>query len=458
MCTSHLLPALPGVWAELNLLLGAFAPLFTEPTFVHAKRLLVGAILTPGRRTVSACLRVLGLDAGRRFERYHRVLSRARWSPRAASRILLRLLIAAFARGGYLVLGVDETIERRWGKQIEARGIYRDPVRSSHGHFVKASGLRWVCTMLLVRVPFAERVWALPFLSVLAPSKRYAERKGRRHKAITDWARQMVKQVHRWAPDQALILVCDSTYAAFDFLAGLRGVATVITQMRLDSGLYAPPPEPVPGKRGRRRVKGDRLPSLRERLEDPATVWKTVKLRRWYGRVQKSVEITDFTALWYYKGKPAIPGRFVLVRDPEGKLEPRAYLCTEERLKAVRILSFFVRRWQMEVTFAEVRRHLGVETQRQWSEQAIARTTPVLLGLFSIITLLAQRLHRTQPLSARGAAWYSKATPTFSDALAAVRRQLWKAENSSYSRSRGESTLIPTALLDRFADALAYAA
>jgi hypothetical protein len=356
------------------------------------------------------------------------------------------------------VLGVDETIERRWGKKIEARGIYRDPVRSSRGHFVKASGLRWVCTMLLVRVPFAQRVWALPFLSVLAPSQRYAERRGQRHKAITDWARQMVKQVHRWVPDQALILVCDSTYAAFDFLAGLRGVATVITQMRLDSGLYLPPPEPVPGQRGRRRVKGERLPSLRERLEDPATAWAAVKLRTWYGRTQKWVEITDFTALWYYKGKPAVSGRFVLVRDPEGKLEPRAYLCTDERLKAVRILSFFVRRWQMEVTFAEVRRHLGVETQRQWSEKAIARTTPVLLGLFSIVTLLAQRLHRTEPISVRGAAWYLKATPTFSDALAAVRRQLWKAENSSYSRTRGESTLIPTALLDRFADALAYAA
>jgi hypothetical protein len=446
------------VWPELDQLLGLFASLFTQPSFVHGKRLLIGAILTPGRRTVAACLRVLGQDAARGFQNYHRVLSRARWSPRQASRILLAALVATLARGGYLVIGIDETIERRWGKRIEARGIYRDPVRSSRGHFVKASGLRWISTMLLVQVPFAKRVWALPFLTALAPSERYAEQRGKRHKAITDWARQMVKQVHRWVPTHRLILVCDSTYAAFDFLRALRGIATVITQMRLDSGLYMPPPEPRPGLPGRRRVKGDRLPSLRQRLEDPATVWKPVTLRTWYGRTRKTVEINDFTAVWYYPGKPAIPGRFVLVRDPEGKLEPRGYLCTDAALKPVRILSFFVRRWQMEVTFAEVRRHLGVETQRQWSEKAIARTTPILLGLFSLVTLLAHGLHREQPLRVRGAAWYEKPIPTFADALAAVRRQLWALENFSYSRRKDECTLIPTALLHRLADALAYAA
>lgn len=450
---------LPGLGAsELDVLLGFFAPLFTEPSFLHAKRLLVGAILTPGRRTVSACLRILGLEASRSFQNYHRVLSRAAWSPRQASRILLLLLIAAFARMGVLVLGVDETLERRWGKKIEARGIYRDPVRSSRKHFVKASGLRWVCLMLLVRVPFAQRVWALPFLTVLAPSERYAQRRGRRHKAITDWARQMVKQVHRWVPERSLILVCDSTYAAFDFLHSLLGIATVITQARLDSGLYAPPPVPPPGKRGRKRIKGERLPSLRERLEDPSTAWKRVKLRTWYGRTQKEVEITSFTAIWYYKGKPPIPARFVLVRDPEGKLEPRAYLCTNQNMKPVRILSFFVRRWQMEVTFAEVRRHLGVETQRQWSDKAIARTTPILLALFSLVTLLAHRLHRAEPLWVRGAAWYQKAVPTFSDALASVRRHLWAAENSSHSPAGGEHPLFQHQLFKRFADALAYAA
>lgn len=159
-----------------------------------------------------------------------------------------------------------------------------------------------------------------------------------------------------------------------------------------------------------------------------------------------------------YKGKPPISGRFVLVRDPEGQLEPGAYLCTDASLRPTRILSYFVRRWQMEVTFAECRRHLGAETQRQWSRLPTDRTTPVLLGLFSVVSLLGQRLHDTGELAPRQAAWYSTRALTFSDAIAAVRRRLWLHENSSYSRSDTENPFIPDPLLRRWADALAYAA
>lgn len=445
-------------FAEFEALLLAFAPLFTQPTFGNARQLVIGALLSPGRRTVTAALRISGLEARRTFQNYHRVLSRARWSALQASRILFCLLITAFVMRGPIVIGLDETIERRWGKKIEKRGIYRDPVRSSRGHFVKASGLRWISVMLLVRIPFADRVWALPFLTALAPSERYAEQRGIRHKSITEWGRQLVKQVRRWVAERRIILVCDSTYAAFDFVAGVREYVTLITQMRLDSGLYAPAPEPPPGKRGRRRVKGERLPSLGERLVDPATRWERIRLRTWYGRTHKVVEIHTFTAVWYYKGKPPAEGRFVLVRDPEGKLEPRGYLCTDSSLRPTRILSYFVRRWQMEVTFAEVRRHLGVETQRQWSPLAIDRTTPVLLALFSIVTLLAERLHRSGRLAPRQAAWYSKQALTFSDAIAAVRRQLWTHEFISHSPTDAESALISSPLLHRWAEALAYTA
>lgn len=445
-------------FAEFEALVLSFAPLFTQPTFSNARQLLIGALLSPGRRTVAAALRISGLEAQRTFQNYHRVLSRARWSALQASRILLWLLITVFVTRGPIVIGLDETIERRWGKKIEKRGIYRDPVRSSRGHFVKASGLRWISVMLLVRVPFAGRVWALPFLTALAPSERYAEQRGIRHKSITEWGRQLVKQVRRWVAERRIILVCDSTYATYEFVASVRDHVTLITQVRLDGGLYAPPPPPPPGKRGRKRRVGERLPSLQQRLNDPDTQWQTIHLRSWYGRTQKAVEITTFTAIWYYKGKPPAPGRFVLVRDPEGKLEPRGYLCTDESLRPTRILSYFVRRWQMEVTFAETRRHLGVETQRQWSPLAIERTTPVLLGLFSIVTLLAQRLHRSGGLTPRQAAWYLKPALTFSDAIAAVRRRLWASEFMSYSPSDRESATIPASLLEHWAQALAYAA
>lgn len=172
--------------------LAPFAPLFSERVWQHVQVLLAGAVLAPGKRTVSSALRAMGLEHHKQFHRYHRVLSRASWSSLAVSHVLLGLLVELFVPDGPLVVGIDETLERRWGPKIAARGIYRDPVRSSHEHFAKASGLRWVCMMLLVPVPWAGRVWALPFLSVLAYSERHATELGKRHKKLTDWAWQML--------------------------------------------------------------------------------------------------------------------------------------------------------------------------------------------------------------------------------------------------------------------------
>ena len=180
------------------------------------------------------------------------------WSSREVSRLLLGLLIATFALEGPLVIGIDETIERRRGAKIAAKGIYRDPVRSSHSHFVKASGLRWISMMLLVPIPWAERTWALPFLTVLAPSERYTAERGHRHKAITDWARQMIRLVHRWYPSRRLVIVGDSEYAALEFLAAVRSVATVVTHLRLDARLFAPAPPRRPGQMGCPRLVGHR--------------------------------------------------------------------------------------------------------------------------------------------------------------------------------------------------------
>src|SRR3712207_239723 len=210
------MPRLPARFAAGIL---CFAPLFRERSWRHAEVLLVGAILAPGQRTVTGSLRITGLAREPRFVNHHRSLSRTAWRPRAAARLLLGLLRDAVAPRGPVVLGLDDAIERRRGKRIRAKGIYRDPVRSSQGHFVKASGLRWLGLMLLAPVPWAGRVWALPFLTALAPSERYGREHGRRHKRLTDWARQLVLQARRWLPDRALVLVADSGFAALDLLA-----------------------------------------------------------------------------------------------------------------------------------------------------------------------------------------------------------------------------------------------
>ena len=349
-----------------------FVPLFSKRVWQHAQVLLAGAILAPGARTVSSALRAMGLDQEKRFHRYHRVLSRASWSSLAASRVLLGLLVEAFVpEGAPLIVGIDETLERRYGRKISARGVYRDPVRSTHETFVKSSGLRWVCVMLLVEIPWASRVWALPFLSVLAPSERYAARRGRRHKKITEWAWQMLLVLRRWYPQREIVAVADRAYASLKLLDRCRKLSkpiTFVTRLRLDAALYEPAPPRKPGQIGRPRLKGERLPNLSVVAEDPATAWKPTKIANWYGSGERTVEIASATAVWYSTGLFAVPVRWVLVRDPEGRFKTQALLCTDLEADPRKVVCWFVMRWQLEVTFQEARRHLGFETQRQWSD------------------------------------------------------------------------------------------
>ena len=358
-------------------------------------------------------------------------------------------------------MGLDDTIERRRGDKIKAKGIYRDPVRSSRSHFVKASGLRWLSLMLLVPIPWAQRVWALPFLTALAPSERYFAGKGRSHKKLTDWARQMLLQVRRWLPERRLVVVADSSFAVLALLDRALRLANpicLITRFRLDAALYDPAPERCPGQKGRPPLKGNRQPTLAQVAQNPETQWKCVTLPDWYGEGPRTVEIASDTAVWYHGGEPPVPLRWVLIRDPKGKFKTQALLCTDLKIKAVQILQWFVLRWQLEVTFREVREHLGVETQRQWSDWAILRTTPALLGLFSLVTLLAHRSTTQAKLPIRQAAWYTKRRPTFSDALAVVRQRIWAQIGFPTSASEADVVKVPGHLFVRLTEALCYTA
>lgn len=454
------MPSLPPALAAVMV---AFRPLFSNPVYDRAVVLVVGALLAVRTRTVAAALRVTGHADGP-FSAYHRVLSRARWSCRGAARVLLVLLVERFVPQGPVVVGLDDTIERRWGPKIEARGIYRDPVRSSRGHFVKASGLRWLSLSVLAEVPWAGRVWALPFLTALCPSERYYHSAGRARapKKLTDHARQAILQVARWlgelAPDRRLVVVADTGFAAIRLLAAVREHACIVTRLRLDAALYDPAPPRQAGRPGRPRKKGQRQPTLAARLNDPVTVWQRLVISRWYGQSERVVEIATGTAVWYHAGMPVLPLRWLIVRDPSGAVEPKGFLSTDLCVAPQEAIAWYVRRWGVEVTFAEVRRHLGVETQRQWSAQAVARTTPCLLGLFSVVALAADGLHAAGALYARQSTWYRKGAPTFSDALAAVREELWRDPSLWMSRAGPGTVEIPRVLLTQLTRTLAYAA
>ncbi len=408
-------------------LLVPFAPLFTRPVWGHAQVLLIGALLCRGPCTVAAVMRVMGLGGEKRFEKYHRVLSRARWSGLQGAQILLGLLVMLLPQDGPLWVGVDETIERRQGRKIKAKGRYRDAVRSTEKVVVKCYGLKWISMMLLVPLPWSSRVWALPFLTVLAPSKRTNEEAERRHKTTVRWTLQMLKVVSRWLGQRKWRLVGDGAYACvcLALAAAAEGsTVTLISRMRLDGRLYNFPVA-VPGRRGPKPRKGRRKgKALKDRIDEAMARGKWVEIA-WYGGQRKQVCLLSGVCLWYVSGLPPVPIRWVLVVDPSGKSRPEAFFSTDRTMKPQQIVEGFVLRWNVEVTFAETRRHLGMETQRQWSDLAIARTTPVLLGLFSLVCLIAHHLTAGMKLVPSSTAWYLKTEATFSDVLGLVRRAIW---------------------------------
>jgi hypothetical protein len=438
------MPPLPDA---IILVLAPFAPLFSHRVWLHAQVLLLGAILAPGVRTVTAILRVMGLSAERHFTNYHRVLNRATWSGRLASRILLGLLVMCFVPpGATIVLGADDTVERRSGRKIKAKGCYRDAVRSSQKHVIRCFGLKWVSMMLLVPVPWSRRVWALPFLTALCwPAKKPGQR---RHKSSVDWVRQMMKQARRWLPGRRMVVVLDGGFSAVSLaLACVKNNIVMVSRLRWDAALYHPPGSQPPGKRGPKPTKGKRQRSLQGWAERSDTPWETVEVR-WYGGQLKTLWVFSRTALWYTPRQPPVAIRYVLVADPEGKLRMEAFFCTDLEATPEQILAWVVMRWSVEVTFEESRAHLGLETQRQWSDLAIARTTPVLLALFSLVSVLALQLSQDGQIPVPETAWYYKEDPTFSDCLALVRRHLWRARYLVNSAPEAEIMQLPQEALD----------
>jgi DDE superfamily endonuclease len=437
--------------------LAPFAPLFSHRVWRHAQLLLLGALLTPSARTVTAALRATGLAAERHFTNYHRVLNRATWSARQGSRMLLRMLVTQLVPPeATIVLGADDTVERRRGRKIHAKGCYRDAVRSSKSHVIRCFGLKWVSMMLLVAVPWSRRVWALPFLTALGwPANK---RRQHRHKTSIDWVRQMMQQVRRWLPGRRLVLVVDGSFAAVSLaLACVKSRVAMVSRLRWDAALYHPP-EPQPrGKRGRKPAKGRRQRSLRAWASRSDTPWEDIEVA-WYGGQRKQLWVFSHTALWYTPGLPPVDIRSVLVADPEGKLRMEAFFCTDLEATPAQILEWVVMRWSVEVTFQETRAHLGLETQRQWSDRAIARTTPVLLALFSIVTMLALRLSQAGQIPVPSTAWYHKAEPTFVDCLALVREHLWRARFCVNSAPEPEFVQFPREALDLLLTRLSLAA
>jgi len=436
--------------------LAPFLAAFSRRTRPTPAALAIGALLAVGPRTVTNCLRVLGLAEHPSFTAFHRVLNRNAWSGSTLARTLLHRVIEAFVPSGPIIIGLDHTLERRRGPRIGPAGRFYDALRTREEKDPTSRGLRWLSAMVLVEVPFAGRIWAPPVLTALTPSKAWSERHGRRHRTVTEWARLLLLTLRRWLPKRAIVAVMDGEFAALDLLHALRPSMAVITRMPKDARLFDAPSH-YEDKPGRPARKGARQPLLSARITDPATRWlRAVQSSRTSWRSNGWIEYTSGTALWHHGGKPIVPILWVLVRYPDGRREPEAFLCTDTSAAPRDVLDCFNRRWAVETTYEEARAHLGMETQRQWSDPAIFRTTPVLLGLYSVVTLYVHQNAERMALSPRRAAWYPKPAPTFADAIARLRQHLW-LERIVTSAGSADMTEPISPAIQRIIEAACYA-
>ena len=449
---------MPTPSAEIISVLSVFAIAFTAPAFAKSLTLLYGTIMAPGRRTVTAALRMVGLADDKHFTNFHRLLNRDRWSPMLLSKLLLGLIILTFLEAGSaLHILVDDTLERREGKKIRYKSRFHDAVLSTAAKVVTSMGLRWICMMILVPVPWSKRAWALPFMVILTLAPRTSEKMHKPHRTLVDWAMFMIDRVRRWQPENEIILVGDGGYAAVVLVQRcqrLKKPVCYISRLRLDAVLHDSPSPKPQGKRGPQAKKGERQISLAQRLLDPKTVWKKATIL-WYGGHKKEIEYASDACLWYHRGTDPVSVRWVLVRALDDSIKSAAFFCSDPNVEPLFILNSYLSRWNIEVTFEEMRAQLGFETQRQWSDRAIERTTPCLFGIFSLVVIMAKVLHPKE-LPLRQAEWYEKDEAAFSDVLAAVRRHLWEGPNNSYSSNNDEMILIPRSALFSLLDVACY--
>ena len=426
MTKQHFQDIMPSLSPAILSIIAPFAVLFSKPVWNNALTLFIGAILCRGKRTVCAVLRMMGLSNGVNFSKYHHVLNRTNWSLLSAARILLNLLVNMTGIGNPLVFFIDETLERRKGPKIKAKGYYRDAVRSSKNVTVKSSGLKWLTLAMSWRFPFSERYFALPFMTVLEPSVKSDKLAKRRHKTTLQWTIQMLIQVVHWLKNTPIILVGDGAFACGELAwRCLKLKISLITRLKMNAGLYNFPPLDVPGKRGRKKTKGAKLFNFREMIGVTDLSWTDIIVDG-YGQKRKKLKYISNVSLWGVDGVPPVPIRWVLVVDPDGELDPLPLMSTDLTISPEKIITLYIQRWNLEVTFEEVREHMGVETQRQWSDKAIARTTPILMGLYTIVCLICNRLQEERPIEVAQTAWYEKKDATFSDLLKTVRKILWK--------------------------------
>lgn len=426
------MPSLP---APIITVLSIFLPLFSQPSYLNFLILFQGHILTNGRRTITDIIKRLGLRNIKNYSKYHDFFRKAKWSSLKGAQILFLKLVSLVP--GDITVCIDSTVERRKGPKIKSLGIQRDAVRSTKAKKVLVPGLNWLVCAIQIKLPWCNQAWALPFLSVLMPPEKPLSSsknkrdlsKSKKHKTMTEWTCQVAVVLRRWlGPSKKITVVADSAFATYALANTCIGLGIVlISRIRLDARTFDFPIQKA--GRGRKRLVGMRLPTFKMMIKDPKLIWDTIEIT-WYGGIKKNIEVMTGSCLWYGYGIRPVPIKWVLTRDPDVNETATVMFSTDVSSDSIVIMEKFIGRWQIEVTFEEVRRHLGMETQRQWSDNAIDRITPCILASYSIINLLALECHTSmgEDIPIQTSSWYRKTRVTFSDVLAYVKGKILRGK------------------------------
>jgi hypothetical protein len=406
-------------------LVPAFSIAFTRPTFQRMICLLVGFVVTRGRRTITHTLGTLRCVATGHFSDFHRLFSRAPWSMQPLSRALAAIVLELVPRNVPVICAVDDTATQHRGAQVYGKGMHRDNIRSTRTHKVWLWGHRWVVLAVNVKFPFSKRPWALPVLVALYKPKDLNASEGRTHRTPTAIARILMSMLLRWFPERRFILLGDGGYAGHAlarFCHDHRRQLTLVSLLHPCAHLCEAPPVRPKGKLGRNRIRGDKLPH-------PQDVVAIAKRKRatvgWYGSKRRRVEYVSGTGHWYKATEGLVPIRWVFVHDRDGKTEDRYFYSTDASMTAAKIIALYTARWAIEVTFQECKQRLGLGSPRNRVAKSVLRTAPCLLGLFSVVAVMYQNHTKTHRAKAQCTSAYCKSEPTFSDALTTIRRQLW---------------------------------